>query len=48
MGVNNDELNDLYWSQNIIWVVKSRKDMGEACSTYEGPDSCKEGFGGGT
>ena len=23
--LNNDELNDLYSSQNIVWVIKSRR-----------------------
>jgi len=31
----NEELNDLYCSHNIVWLIKSRKnEMGGACSAY--------------
>jgi hypothetical protein len=33
----NEELYDMYSSQNIIWVIKSKKnDVGGVCGTYGG------------
>ena len=32
--LHNEELNDLYSSLNIVWVIKSRIMMGGACSAY--------------
>jgi hypothetical protein len=32
--LHNEELNDLYSSHTIVWVIKSRRMMGEACSVY--------------
>jgi hypothetical protein len=23
--LHNEELNDLYWSPNVVWVIKSRR-----------------------
>jgi hypothetical protein len=31
--LHNEELNDLYSSPNIIWVIK-KNEVGGACSTY--------------
>ena len=33
-NLHNEELNDLYSSPNIIWVIK-KNEVGMACSTYE-------------
>ena len=46
--LHNEELNDLYWSPNIIRVIKSRRMRGGACSTYGGEKRCVQGFGGET
>jgi hypothetical protein len=32
--LQNEELHNLYTSQNIIRVMKLRNEMSEACSTY--------------
>jgi len=32
--LHNEELNDLYCSPNIVRVIKSRNEMGGACSAY--------------
>jgi hypothetical protein len=46
--LHNEELTDLYYSPNIVWVIKSRTvRMGGACSTYRGQQRCIQGFGGG-
>ena len=34
--LHNEELNNLYSSINIVWVIKSRRKMGGACSAYGG------------
>ena len=34
--LHNEELNVMYSSPNIIRVIKSRRQMGGACSTYGG------------
>jgi hypothetical protein len=46
--LRNEELSDLYSSPNIIWVIKSRRKMGGACSTYGGKERCIQDFGGET
>jgi hypothetical protein len=46
--LHNEELYDLYSSPNIIRVIKSRRMMGGACSTYGGGERCIQGFGGET
>ena len=30
--LHNEELNDLYCSPNIVWVIKSRRKMDGTCS----------------
>jgi hypothetical protein len=32
--LHNEELYALYFSPNIIWVIKLRRQMGRACSTH--------------
>jgi len=32
--LHNEELNDMYPSPNIVQLIKSRSEMGGACSTY--------------
>jgi len=45
----NEELNDLYSSQNIILGDQIKKnEMDWACSTYESEETCLQGFGGET
>jgi hypothetical protein len=47
--VYNEELNDLYCSQNIVRVIKSRmNEMGRACSAHEVEERRIQGFGGET
>ena len=47
--LHNEELNNLYFSPNIIWVIKSRRMRWVgACSTYGGQERCIQGFGGET
>ena len=47
--LHNEELNDLYSSPNIVRVIKLEKnEMGGACGTYGGRESCEQGFGGET
>jgi hypothetical protein len=46
--LHNEKLNDLYASPNIIRVIKSRRNMGGACSTYGGKEMCGQDFGGET
>jgi hypothetical protein len=43
-GRHNEELYDLYSSQNIIGVIKSR-GMKWACSTCGGEERCIQRFG---
>jgi hypothetical protein len=44
--LHNKELNDLYSSPNIIWVIKTEKnEMGRACNMYGGEERCIQGFG---
>jgi len=45
--LHNEELNDLYWSPNIVRVIKiDENEMGEACSTYGGDESHIQDFSG--
>jgi hypothetical protein len=46
--LHSEELNDIYSSPNIIWVIKSRRMRwgGGACSTYGGKERCIQDFGG--
>ena len=44
--LHNEELNDLYSSPNIVWVIKIVKnEMGGACSAYGGGERRVQGFG---
>jgi hypothetical protein len=43
----NEELNDLYCSPNIVWVIKSRRIRWEAHVARKGEKSI-QGFGGNT
>ena len=45
--LQNEELNDLYCSPNIIRMMKIKNnEMGGSCSTYRGKERCIQGFGG--
>jgi hypothetical protein len=46
--LHNKELYALYSSPNIIWVIKSRRQMGRTCGTYGGEERCIQGFSGET
>ena len=41
--LHNEELNDLYYSRNIVWVIKSR--MRWAGHVARMGESCIQGFG---
>jgi hypothetical protein len=43
--LHNEELNDLYCSPNIVWVIK-KNEMSRACGMYGGEERCIQGFGG--
>jgi hypothetical protein len=43
----NGELNDLYSSQNIVWVINGDK-MVRAYGTHGAEEECLEGLGGKT
>jgi len=45
--VQNEELNDIYSSPNIVRVKKIENEMGGACRSYEGERHI-QGFGGET
>jgi hypothetical protein len=44
--LHNEELNGLYSLPNIVPVIKSKRLMGGACSTYGGRERCVQGSGG--
>jgi len=45
--LQNEELNGLYSTLNIVWVINIRKNvMGGACSTYVGKEACIQGLMG--
>jgi hypothetical protein len=47
--LHNEELNNLYSSPNIVWVIKSRKnEMGWACSADGEGERIVQGLGGET
>jgi len=47
--LNNEELNDLYCSPNIVPVIKNEKnEIGGASSAYGGEGMLIQGFGGET
>jgi len=44
--IYNEELNDLYCSPNIVWVIKIEKnEKGGACSAYGGLERRIQGSG---
>jgi hypothetical protein len=44
--LHNEELHDLYTSQNIMRVIKSRRiKMGGTCSTHGRDEKCIQYFG---
>jgi hypothetical protein len=43
--LHNEVLNDLYFSSNIVLVIKSRRMW---CSAYGGEERCVQDFGGET
>ena len=45
--LRNEELNDLYCSHNIVWMMKSRR-MRWATHVARMRERCIEGFGGET
>jgi hypothetical protein len=47
--LHNEELNDLFYSPNIVRAIKMDKnEMGGACSAYGGEERLIQGFGGKT
>jgi hypothetical protein len=44
--LHNEELNDLYCSSIILWVMTKKNGMGRACSMYGVGDRCVQSFGG--
>jgi len=45
--LQNEELNDLYSTPNIVWVISIGKNvMGGASSTYVGKETCIQGLMG--
>jgi hypothetical protein len=44
--LHNEDLNDLYFSPNIIRVIKIENEMGRACGTYWGRGAVHTRFGG--
>jgi hypothetical protein len=43
--LHNEELNDVYSSPNIIWLIK-KNEIGRACGTRGRQESCIHGFSG--
>jgi hypothetical protein len=46
--LHSKELNDLYFSLNIVWVMKSRRMRWAGHIARMGRERCVQGFGGGT
>jgi hypothetical protein len=46
--LHNEELHDLYSSPTVVRVIKSRREMGGACSAVVGGEWRLQGFGGET
>jgi len=44
--LHNDELNDLYYSSNIIREIKSRRMRSGTCSRNGRQDRCIQEYGG--
>jgi len=44
--VHNEELNDLYSSPNIIWLIESRKMRWVGNVARRGKERCMQDFGG--
>ena len=45
--LHNEELNDLYCSQNIARAISLKKhEIGGTCGTHGGQDRCIQSFGG--
>ena len=44
--LHNKELNDLYFSPNIVYYQIKKNKMGGESSTYEGDTRCVQGFVG--
>jgi hypothetical protein len=42
-----EELNDLYFSQTVVWVIL-RSEMCGACGSYGGQENCMQCFCGGS
>jgi len=45
--LHNEDLNYLYSTPSIVWVIK-KNEMGGACSTSGGGERHTQGFGGET
>jgi hypothetical protein len=46
-GLHSGDHHDLYFSHNIIRVIKLKKnEMGRACGMYGEKEGCIQGFGG--
>jgi hypothetical protein len=46
--LHSEELNDMYSSLNIVRVIKSRREVGGACSAYGVEERHIQGSGGET
>jgi hypothetical protein len=43
--LHNDELHSLYYSSNIVRVIKARKLRCGTCGMHGGGERCLQGFG---
>jgi len=48
MRQHNEQLHDLYYSLNIIWVIKSIMGWAGLVACMGGQERCVRGFGGET
>jgi hypothetical protein len=46
--LHNKNFYVLYFSRNIIRVIRSRRQISKTCRTCEGEERCIQGFGGET